>query len=144
MSFEIKRPGDTTGDGARLSALGKRVVIALVILAVVVSILVFSRVQANRRLKELADDVLAAIDRAELVCTNALSAVGAGDQAVATLRDLAGRIAGAKQLEDKVALAQEMITYALAQAGGSQAQVDELNGARNRILLAMQEYAKQQ
>lgn len=142
MSFQINKPGDTGGYKARLSSFGRRVVAGLIILTVVVSFIAYSRVLTNRKTAELRDAVVAAIDRAAVVCTNALSAVGAGDQAAATLRGHIEHIDSAKAIEDKVSRSYEMISFALSLVGSNQAQVDELNGARNRILLAMQEYAK--
>jgi hypothetical protein len=140
MSFEIKKPGAALDEKPRLSRFGRRAVAAGVIVLIVASILAYSALQANQRRKALEADVLDAIERGQLVCSNALSAVGADSAAVAALQGFVQRIGEARQVPAKAAAAQEMITYALSQVGGNQAQVDELNGARNRILLALERY----
>lgn len=140
MPLEIRRPGDALGEKPRLSRFGKGVVAAVLIIALAASGLVYSVVQAAHRRSELAVAVLQAVDRGRLVCTNALSAVGADNQASAALEGYFQEIETKTDVRDKAAAAQEMITYVLSQVGGDQAQVDELVGARNRILLALQQY----
>lgn len=140
MALEIDRPGDSAGEKPRLSAFGRLVLAAALVLALVVVAVVYSRVQAGKLRAERAEQVLAAVERSRTVCANALSAVGAGDEARAALQAFFGRIDGAKLMADKAAAAQDMITYCLSQVRGNQSQVDELHGARNRIILALQQY----
>ncbi|MDP2871388.1 MAG: hypothetical protein Q8P31_02485, partial [Bacillota bacterium] len=119
MPLEINRPGDSAGEKPRLSSFGKRVVALALVLALVATMLIYSRIQAGNRKAELAEQVLAAVDRSKIVCTNALSAVGAGDEARAALQAFLGQIEGGKQVADKAAAAQEMITYCLSQVQGN-------------------------
>jgi hypothetical protein len=140
MPVEVNRPGDSLGEKPRLSGFGRRVVAVVLLLAIVATAVVYSRIQANRRKAELADQVLSAVERSKVVSANALSAAGADDAAQAALKGYVKRIDDARQVKDKAAAAQEMITFSLGQVHGIAAQVDELNGARNRLLLALQQY----
>jgi hypothetical protein len=140
MSFEINRPGDSADDKPRLSAFGRRLVVAILLASLVVAALVYGTVQANRRRAELAELVLSAIERSRIVCANVLGAARAGDDAQAALQAFFRRIEAAGQVADKAAIAQEMITYCLGMVEGNAALVDELAGARNRIVLALQQH----
>jgi len=140
VPLEINRPGDRAPDKPRLSTLGRRVAAVLVLVLVVVAVGAAYTVQANRRRAELRADVLAAVERSKVVCADALSSVSAGDSALATLQGYSRRIDDSADLGDKVDASYEMITYALGHVAGSQAQIDELNGARNRILYAVKQY----
>ncbi len=142
MSFVIKRPGDKSEHKPRLSSFGRRVVVGLLVVAAIVAAIVLANAQAARKRNELKQAVLDAVERSEVVCGNALSAVGAGTEAQSALQGFRDRIARAGDVDEKASVAQEMIDFALGHAGGNQAQVDELNGARNRIMLAMQQYER--
>lgn len=143
MPLEINKPGDALGERPRLSRFGRGVVAAGLIVVVLAGMLVFSLVQGNQRKAALAAAVLDAVERSRLVCTNALGAVGADSEAIAALEGFYRRIEDENQVSGKATAAQEMITYVLSQVHGNQAQVDELNGARNRILVALQQYESQ-
>ena len=112
----------------------------IVIIVLVVASLIYSAVQSNRDRQQLARDLEEEVDRAKIVCSNAAAVVAAGATATDRLASFAREIDGQREAAGKAAIAQEMITYTLGLTAGDQAQLDELNGARNRILLALQKY----
>jgi hypothetical protein len=140
MAFEVRRPSDALGEKPKLSKFGRTAVTIAVVVALIVVGSVYAAVQANRARDQLAQAVEDAIDRAEIACRNAASAVGASTVATDRIAEYGRQIDGARIVADKAALAQEMITYTLGLAGSNQSQVDELNGARNRIVLALEKY----
>lgn len=140
MAFEIRRPSEKLEEKPRLSRFGRTVVSVAIVAALVVVLAVSAAVQANRARAELAKNVQDAVDRAKVVCANAVTAVGGGSNAADQVATYSRQIDGKRTVDEKAAIAQEMITYTLGIAGSSQSQVDELNGARNRIILALQQY----
>jgi hypothetical protein len=140
MPYEVRRPSDKLDEKPRLSKLGRTVVAVAAVLALVIVGAVYASVQASRARDELAQAVLAAIDRAEIVCANAASAVGAGAAVTGQLETYGREIDQKRLVEDKAAVAQQMLTYTIGVVGTNQAQLDELHGAVNRIVLAMREY----
>ena len=144
MPLDINRPSDTVGQKPRLSKLGKIIVAvsgaALVILAVVIISVLHANGQTAQAKKELSDQLIGTVERAETVCKNALSAVNANDQAVSSLQKYLDRIEKENDAAKKAEIAQEMINDTLSKVSGNQQQIDELNGARNRILLAVKNY----
>lgn len=140
MAFEVRRPSDALGEKPKLSKFGRTVVTVAIVVALVIVGSVYAAVQANRARDQLAQALEDAIDRAEIACRNAVSAVGAGTAAADRVAEFGRQIDGKRLVTDKASVAQDMITYTLGLAASSQAQVDELNGARNRIVLALQKY----
>lgn len=140
MPYEIRRPGDQPRVKPRLSALGRRVVAVALLLALVIAGVAYARTQAANRREELAQQVVAAVERSAVVCANALAAVKAPVGTVAELQSFLSRLEDSSDVIAKAEVAQEMITWCLPYAEGSPAQVDELHGARNRILLAVERY----
>lgn len=140
MPYEIRRPGDQPRVKPRLSALGRRMVAVALLLALVIAGVAYARMQAANRRQELAQQVVAAVERSAVVCANALAAVRAREAVLAELQTYLRRIGDAGDVVTKAEVAQEMITWCLGHAGSLPAQVDELHGARNRILLAVEQY----
>lgn len=140
MPYEVRRPSDRLGERPKLSRFGRTVFAVAAIVVLVVVGWAYAAVQASRAREELARDVVAAVERAKVVCNNAASAVGAGSTATDRIASFAREIDAKRSVEDKAVTAQEMINYTLGLVGTNQAQLDELHGATNRLLLALQQY----
>ena len=143
MAFHVNRPGNAMVQKPKLSIIGKIVIAVTVIVVLISALIVYSTILANQQKNLLKEDVLYAIERSKVVCANALSVVGASEDVIHLLKKYSDSIDTKEQIVDKSTAAQEMITYTLSQVSGTQAQIDELNGSRNRILVALKKYNNQ-
>jgi hypothetical protein len=139
MSIDIKKPSDAAAERPKLSKIGIISVALLLVLALVVAGMMVSSSRRRQALAENAKIVDAAVDHAVAVCRNVVTVHGdAGDQA--ELNGMIKRIEDEKNPLTRADIATDMIGLCLRLAQDSQSQLDELTGARNRLLIAIREY----
>ena len=131
MAIEVKKPGSSLNN-IRLSRTGKIIIAIIAVILIVIGIVVISTVQSKSHQEKLAQPILDAVEHSVLVCK--------GISSEDVLSSYINRIESEKAATDKADVAQEMIQFVTKQAEGNQAQLDELNGARNRITIALKKY----
>ena len=136
MAVEIKRPGEGFGKKPKLSKLGKLLVFAGIAAVLLAAVLIIGAMHSAAQKKELAEPVLSAVEHSVLVCR---SITGDGAEALAELIDA---VEQETDVLKKADAAQEMLLYASKLSEGNQSRTDELNGARNRITVALRQYQK--
>lgn len=134
MAVEVKKPGSSL-NSIKLSRTGKIIIAIAAVILIVVGIVIISTVQSKSREEEIAQPILDAVEHSVLVCK--------GISSEDALSSYINRIESEKTATGKANAAQEMIQLVTKQSEGNQAQLDELNGARNRITIALKKYHQQ-
>lgn len=139
MSIDIKKPSDSASDKPKLSKIGLISVALLLVLALAVGGMMSSNSKKRQALAENAKIIDSAIDHAVAVCRGVISVFGdEGD--TDELEGIIRRVEKEKNPLARADMATDIISLGLRLSQNDQGRTDELNGARNRILIAVREY----
>lgn len=121
-----------------MSTVGK-ISVGLAILIVITSVIFMLSASRNKNaLLERAKIIDASVEYASAVCKNVGSSYG--EDFLDELSRMSERISAEKDPLIRADMAINMVGLTLNEGELRQDQIDELNGARNRILLAIKEY----
>lgn len=138
MSIEFQHPSGPEKQKAKLSKTGLASIGLLVLLVAVVIGMVVSNQAKNKAMAEKALVIDNAVSHAVTVCKNVVAASSSsevGDEANRHIQ----RIEAEKDPLTKANLANDFIGYCMSLTK-EQHFIDELNGARNRVSVAVREY----
>ena len=139
MSIEFQHPSGPEKQKVKLTPVGIAGVALLVALVAVIIGMVVSSQQKNKALAEHARVIDTAVDHAVAVCRNVMATSDDSDR-IAGMVQAIDRITAEKDPLAKAGLTNDLIGQCMSIAGERQDFVDELNGARNRVQVAIREY----
>ena len=136
MALKVNKPTVPDKQPLKLTGMGKLAVVLVVILLAGAVLAFFLQSRAATRQAELEAPLLLAVDRAIVICQSSMDILGVEESIRNRVGETHTQIENAGSALRKGELALEMIGILLPHAADNAAVTDELNGARNRILVS--------
>lgn len=136
MALKVNKPAIPDKKPLKLTSMGKAAVSLFIILLVVGGAVFFMQSRAATRRAEAEAPLLLAVDRAVAICQSSMDILNVEESIRNRVGETHTQIENAGSALRKGELALEMIGVLLPLAVENASVTDELNGARNRILVA--------